>query len=582
MMIILMNGKLKWTLTLVGVVASISAGATHNAWAKQEASEFSAPFLACSQLNGMSVAPGAIGLPTSGATVVSTEMVAASGTGAASLGAYCKVIGEIAPIDPSAPPIRFQIHLPSHWNQKTMMFGGGGFDGELGVFLNFVHAGPTNQLSPQGRGYAVFGSDAGHTQNQTFIFGRDASFAANAEALNNFASDALKKTRDSATAVVTAYYAKTPVKAYFHGGSSGGREGLTVAQKWPQDYDGVVAMYPDAAATGAFLQFGRITRALAAPGAYLNVAKRQRVLAVGMAACDGLDGVQDGVISNVAACNAIFNPPNNAPLSGVAASLRCQGGVDTGDTCLSDVQVSMLRTYNSPIQFGSPLAYGQTSYPGFNVWGVDLGLPSNKPELFLAQILGLNSVAPSYPIGIDAPYLSVFWDQWMKYFITNDANFDSFTVDPANLGPWTGRVATVSTLLDATNTDLSAFHAKGGKLLMLHGASDALIATQSTAQYYDGLVSSMGKGVVKQFVRYYEVPGYGHSISPVFNAGWDSISVLEDWIEDGKAPKNQVVEDKTGVPGRTRPLCEYPEWPRYKGGDVNLASSFKCTKGNDD
>jgi feruloyl esterase len=134
----------------------------------------------------------------------------------------------------------------------------------------------------------------------------------------------------------------------------------------------------------------------------------------------------------------------------------------------------------------------------------------------------------------------------------------------------------LSTQLD-TSTDISVFANRGGKLLLAHGKSDVLVATRSTEQYYQRLQAQMGPSYVDTFARYYEVPGLGHAVSSVFNATWDSLTALENWVEKGTAPSNQVTTDTGGVPGRTRPLCDYPKWQQYKGtGDVNLAASFTC------
>lgn len=177
------------------------------------------------------------------------------------------------------------------------------------------------------------------------------------------------------------------------------------------------------------------------------------------------------------------------------------------------------------------------------------------------------------------PYAATFYDQWIKYFVTRDANFNSLTVDPENPGTWATRISTLSSLQDMNQSDLSAFMNKGGKLLIAHGTADALVSSRATAQYVERMKTSMGEAKVNSFFRYYEVPGFGHSISDTFNLGWDSVTTLENWVERGVAPVNQVATDKTGVVGRTRPLCDYPMWPRYKGsGDANLAVNFGCVK----
>jgi len=112
---------------------------------------------------------------------------------------------------------------------------------------------------------------------------------------------------------------------------------------------------------------------------------------------------------------------------------------------------------------------------------------------------------------------------------------------------------------------------------MAHGTADVLVSTRSTEEYYTRIQATMGESKVRQFLRFYEVPGFGHAVSSVFNASWDSLTALENWVERGVVPAAQIVSDSVGVPGRTRPLCEYPQWPKYRGsGDVNNAASFEC------
>jgi feruloyl esterase len=127
--------------------------------------------------------------------------------------------------------------------------------------------------------------------------------------------------------------------------------------------------------------------------------------------------------------------------------------------------------------------------------------------------------------------------------------------------------------------DISQFAKRGGKLLLAHGLQDVLVSARATADYYERLVQTRGQRRVDGFARYYEVPGYGHAVSSQFNATWDSLTALEQWAEGDAAPANQVTTDTVGVPGRTRPLCDYPKWPHYNGtGDVNAATSFTCVK----
>ena len=529
--------------------------------------------LTCAQIGALTIPASSIGLPTTGATVTAATTMPAAGTGAAAIGEYCRVSAEIAPLDATAPKIKLTVALPTTWNDKVMMFGGGGYDGTIPNVAGNVPAGPADQPLPLGRGYATFASDSGHQANA--LGSQDGSFGVNDEAAANFSGDALKKTRDVAIAIVRARYAAGPTKAYFAGGSSGGREALAVVQRWPQDWDGAIVLYPAYAAASLDLQFGRITRALAAPGAYPSQAKRKRLYDASLAACDALDGVVDGLVGNVRACNATFNP-STATIGGVA--LRCPGGSEGGDTCLSDAQIAAFNVINTPITFNYALASGETQYPGFNTWGTDFGIPNASALQPTVTFLALSTSQPASPMPTTAPYGSIFWDQWVRFFVTRDPNFNSLTLDPQNPGAYQARISTLTGLQDVNKTDLSAFQAKGGKILMAHGMSDALVSTRATEQYYDRLKTTMGNARVDTFVRYYEVPGYGHAVSTVFNAAWDSLTTLENWVEKSTLPPNQIVTDTAGVPGRTRPLCDYPAYPRYNGsGDVNAAASFTCS-----
>lgn len=528
----------------------------------------------CAQLAGLHIPASAIGLPTSGAVITAATPTDASGQGAKSVPAYCMVAGSIAPVDPTAPEIRFKVALPDRWNSKAVMLGGGGLDGSIPNVVGNVPAGPADKPYPIARGYAVYGSDSGHQAGA--LGSEDGSFAMNDEALMNWNSGAaLKKTRDAAVYVMQARYGQPPVKSYFVGGSTGGREALTVIQRWPHDWDGAIAWYPAWAGMVSILGAHQMSRALAQPGAYLDPAKRKTLFDAALQTCDALDGVRDGLISNEAQCNAIFDPAT-AMVDG--HPLRCAQGRDTGERCLSDAQIKAVKTIDSPTRFNY-LASGQTEQPGFNIWGTDPGIGESDAVVPKTVMwLAFGHAAPTMPMPTNAPYASVLTDQWFKYAITRDPNYDTLSIDPENPGKWAARISELSATLDA-KTDISAFEARGGKLLLAHGVNDVLVSTRSTEDYYGRLVSQMGPDAVRSFVRFYEVPGYNHAASTVFNASWDSLTALEHWVENGDAPVNQVVADTVGVPGRTRPLCEFPSWPRYNGtGSADLAASFSCVR----
>jgi feruloyl esterase len=526
----------------------------------------------CAEVSGMEIPATSIDLPTTGGLVTDTTAVAPSVTWfGTAIGAYCMVQGEISPVDPTAPKIEFQVDLPASWNKKAMAFGGGGFDGSIPDVAGNVGFGPLDQKVPLGRGYATFGSDSGHQAGD--LGSQDCSFALNDEALRNFTVEAPKKTRDAAVFIIKAGYGQKPKKTYFMGGSTGGREALAAIQRWPDDWDGAIALYPAWNDMGALLQGQRIMRAMAALGAYPNQAKRKVLYDAAMAACDDLDGVEDGIISNQVACNAVFDPD----------VVRCPGGADTGDTCLSDAQIEALNIYNTPANFNFPMASGLQSFPGCNVWGADLGMTQADAGGYYLQgyviFLTLGTLQPALPANQLMPYLSPFMDQFMKYAVVRNetGTFDTLSIDPENPGIYADRISELSKELD-TSTDISAFVARGGKLLIAHGLQDVLVSTRASEMYWELLTDQFGPVNVKKFARFYEVPGAGHAFAAAFTPGWDSLTALENWVEKGIAPANQIVADTTFLHVRTRPLCEYPTWPKYNGyGDVDFASSFTCS-----
>jgi feruloyl esterase len=511
---------------------------------------------------GLRIPPDRIGLPTSGAVITDARTVPPA-MAPGSPGEHCALTGEIQPVDAAAPAIRFAMDLPAAWNRKMLMFGGGAYNGVIPQISGQVPAAAPAARTPLELGYATVASDSGHQTASPEQM--DAAFALNDESLRNFFGDALKKTRDAAAFLIRTHYGTSgPDKAYFAGGSNGGREALTAIQRWPGDWDGAIALYPALNFTGLQLQFAQMTRTLAQPGAYPELAQRQRLTTAATAFCDGFDNVLDGVISNVAACQALFDPAT-AVVDGIP--LRCPGGLPGGPECLSDAQIASYRTLNSSLTLPYALASGELLYPGYNIWGADL-----DPYTFGAR-------PPAYPMPADAPYASRFVDNWLKYVITRIPDFNTLSFDPLQPGPWQDRIAAMSAL-DPNNADFTAFRARGGKLLMAHGTADALVSSRASAQYYERVRARMGADITDSFFRYYELPGYGHGNGTRFNVAWDALTALENWVERGSAPEGQLVTDTAGVPGRTRPLCAYPSWPRYTGaGDSNAAGSFVCVTG---
>lgn len=509
----------------------------------------------CASLAGLRLAPARIGLPSRGAEIVQADFHPA--VASPPTPDYCRVLGAIHPVDRRAPDIRFELDLPTAWNGKALMLGGGGFDGSIpdtsGPLLNE----PTDKVVPPLlRGYATFGGDSGHQAASPAvpIAAVDGAFAINDEALRNYAVDALKKTHDAAMAVISRRYGRAPAHTYFAGGSNGGREAFAVVQRWPRDFDGAIAAFPFWNAGTNALAFGAISRAFAAPGAYPDPGKRALVFHAAVAQCDGLDGLKDGLVSNVEGCR--FDP----------RTLRCPGGEDAGDSCLSDAQIAALRTYASPFVFPFRPA-GARTYPAFTALsGGEIADPGQ-----------LGTTAPTFPPSMTMPLAAHYWDQFARFAIARDAKFNSLSLDPEHPGKYAGRLNQVVDMLDMGASDLSAFRRRGGKLLVYHGLADPLVSHRSTEAYWRRLEATMGAATVEGFARFYVVPGFGHGAGS-FLPVWDPLSVLEAWRERGKTPGAlSAVDASPAGNGRSRPLCEHGSWPLYDGhGDPDRASSFRC------
>ena len=531
------------------------------------------PSVACAALTAP-IPASAIGVPavpSGAASIDSATWIAAAPMVVAERGAtpagrvtpatpaFCRVLGRITPLNPGSPPILFQVNLPAQWNGRTLQYGGGGFNGTLTTGLGLPPSQRFDTPSPLAQGFVTVGTDSGHQAGPTDI---PQAFALDDEALVNFAHASYKKVHDVSVALVRRAYGRAPDKLYFMGSSEGGREALTMAQRYPADFDGILARVPVISWTG--LQHAGLRDGLATRGdAWISPALTKRVHDAVLAACDAADGLADGLVSDTVGCRQRFD----------VTQLRCTGAAN--DSCLTDAQIKAVQTLHAPLRFGFELANGVREYPGRGPSGE--ALPSFGPTGGW-QAWWLGTAAPAVP-PLPANGIAWFFGAGaIQYFYARDAKADVLAYTPE---AYAARVREVSALMDSTNPDLSAFHAHGGKLVMLEHLSDYAQSPYAGIGYFGSVQARLGEGTVRQFARLYATAGVDH-VGSGGPANVDMLGVLVDWVERGQAPVALQVVEQSLAPGmpvqRARPLCEWPAWPRYMGGDVNAAASFECAR----
>lgn len=459
-----------------------------------------------------------------GLALPETTVSAATWTPAtAALPEHCRVTGVIGP-----GTVGFAVQLPSDWNGGLYHAGGGGYVG-------FIPAGDAGLV----RRFATAATDTGHTGSGPFGGALDGSWAlGNPQAELDFGYRAIHVTTVAAKAIAAAYYGSAPARAYFAGCSRGGGQGLMEAQRFPADFDGILVGAPAFHWTEFMQGFNWDSRAVAAgpipPG------KLPLIAGAVMAECDARDGLRDGLIQDPRRCR--FDP----------ISLLCRGA-DRPD-CLTREQVTAVRkVYAGPMD-----SWGNSISPGFPMGSED------GPGGWGLWISG----------GVfDPPLQFTFQDQFFRYLVHDDPGYAPFGF---NFDTDQGDLAAIGQLLNALDPDLSAFQARGGKILMYHGTNDHALSLYKTIQYYDQVREAMDAESVQRFFRFFFVPGMHHCSGGPGLDTFDAFTALQDWVERGRAP-DRIVASSTAMPGLTRPLCPYPREARYKGqGSTRDASSFVC------
>lgn len=467
-----------------------------------------------------------------------------------SLPAFCRVVADAKPTSDS--DIKIEVWLPAAgWNGKLQGIGNGGFAGLIDAM----------QLAGALKaGYASTATDTGHSGSPI-----DAAWAlGHPEKIADFGHRGIHEMTRVAKAVVQAYYGKAVQRSFFAGCSDGGREALMEAQRYPEDYDGILAGAPANYWTALLSTAAYDTQVLTLDAASFIPPKKIPAIAAAVnAACDEQDGVKDGVLNDPRQCK--FDP----------ATVECKAGEES-DKCLSAAQVTALKK----LYEGTPDSKGHIVYPGY-LPGAEEG-PGGW---------GLWITGPAPAKSLMAFFGNGYFSDMV--FDKPDWDYKTFNVD-AGLKAATEKTAQA---LNATDADLKAFKARGGRLILYHGWNDPAISALNTINYYESVLAKMGAKNVGSFARLYMAPGVQHcgsgpgpdSFGQVGELTYDDAThsmnaALIGWVEKGVAPSTIIAskfegEDRTHAK-MTRPLCPYPQAAKYKGsGDPNDAANFSCTAG---
>ena len=454
------------------------------------------------------VAPGAFTPPGRGGR---------GGAAFASLPAFCRVAVTLKPTPTS--DIKAEIWLPSTgWNGKLQVVGNGAWAGSISY---------PAMATALAAGYATASTDTGHT-------GGAENATRDPEVLIDFAHRAVHETTVAARKIIDGLYGAPPRFAYFNGCSTGGRQALTAAQRYPDDFDGIIA--GDPAIHGLDLALGQIAYSQAMTKTPASTIPRETLTLLHKAvvdACDGNDGAKDGVLENPQACR--FDPQ----------VLACSAGAAPGASCLTPAQVEAARA----VYGGAKNGKGQTIFPGLERGSEGGWTPA--------------------PVGYA---VDVY-----KYVVHKDPSWNPATLAPDNHDALKARPEVK--LLDASNPDLSRFFGSNGKLLMYHGWSDPGIPARATVNYYEAVRDKTGRAA-GEALRLFMVPGMGHCGGGDGVTSFDFVSELDKWVTTGKPPASMPASRvQAGRVERTRPLCAYPQYAVYKGtGDLNDAASFECRR----
>ncbi len=470
--------------------------------------------------------------------LVQITSVAAPATGATP--AYCDVTGMLD------PEIAFEVSLPANWNGRFYMIGNGGFAGDA-----LDSPGKVAQRNEALKlGFAFAQTNTGHDGRKepgaTFIL-------SNPQKAIDYAYRAVHLTAKTAKDITKEYYGKSISHAYWDSCSNGGRQGLIEAERYPDDFDGVIANSPWVDQTG--FTVGAIWNQKAVSTVSLTPAKLALLAGKVMEKCDAIDGLKDGLIDDPRKCD--FDPARDVP--------ACSAGTDGSDCLTAPEAAAIAKVYSGPISNGKPF------FPGYM-----LGSEAVVPSLFGggAGSAWLNVIVAAQPDRKPADFSLA--EGVIQYLAPKppkpDYDYHLFDFDRGLhvLDNW-------SKLADAKNPDLSRFKKHGGKLLMTYGWADTILQPMAGVNYYEQVAAKNGPDTAG-FFRLFMAPGMGHCGGGIGPDRHDGMTAMIDWVEKGTAPESMIasrVVDKQVV--RTRPLCPYPQVARYSGqGSIDEAANFRC------
>jgi poly(3-hydroxybutyrate) depolymerase len=506
---------------------------------------------------------------------------------------HCKVTGlmkERRGADGKPYAIGFEMRLPVSWNGRFLFQANGGNDGVVQpAFGNVVSGGPTSNALMQG--FAVLSSDSGHAMLAPQAPGADGApvglvggnlFGLDPQARLDYGYAANGALAPMARQLIRTHYGQAPKRSYMMGCSNGGRHGMVAASRYPEQFDGIVAGNPGFNLPKAAVQHAWDIQAFSSVNGDIKQAftpaDMKLVADKVLEKCDALDGLQDGMVHNLPACQQAFD----------VQALQCTGA--KGNACLSAAQTGALRkVFSGPVNSKGEQLYSDwpwdagvgASQSGFGSWrswklqGPIAGLP-------IIGALGAGSVAyifstPPKPVAGNPPAL-------IKSMLDYSFDIDApkiFATDAAFTE------SSMAFMTPPRASELHAFKARGAKLIVYHGNSDPVFSVNDTIDWYRTLDRNHG-GRADAFARLFTVPGMNHCQGGPATEQFDMLSAIVEWVEQGKAPQAVLASARPGVnpdvpvswqsagKPRTRPLCAYPRQARYQGGDVNDAASFSC------